>query len=307
MRLTFLLVLLFAFAKNGPAQDSTVVDFEHFQMGTQWKVIAFFPQGDLEEKEIEQDLIHLLDSLNTICSDYDPESELNKVVGLANEKKWVEVSPVLFDIIERSQFYSKQARGAFDISIGPLSRLWRRAFRRQVFPEGNQVEEARSKVNYRWIRIRKNALHLRRKGMRLDLGGIAKGYAVDVLCERLLTQGATSFLVDGGGDLRVLGGSPGKESWEVQLPNGEVKTIQSGAIATSGATYRYLIHKGKKYSHLIDPRTGYGVLGQRIVTVVAKEACSADAWASVFSILEGKQAEKLQEKWRPEIEVIIFE
>lgn len=296
-----------AFAKIGSANDTILVAFSHYQMGTKWQIKAYFYESEFPKETIGERAINLLDSLNAIFSDYDLDSELNQAVAVANTQKWVPISPALAEVIELSLRYSRKSHGAFDISIGPLSRLWRKAFRRQTFPEREEVEVAQRLVNYHWIKVKGQSLGLEKKDMRLDLGGIAKGFAVDQLSEFLQSQGAIAFLVDGGGDLRVEGHPPRKNAWQIALPKGGIRLLTSGAIATSGSTYRYLEFEGKRYSHLIDPRTGYGVQGNQLVTVIATTATEADAWASVFSILSGKKADRLKEKLKPDVEVLVFQ
>lgn len=282
------------------------LQIRYAQMGTQWQILVYLSEQDAtQERRLRREVKQLLDSLNAIYSDYDPQSELNIAAEKAQQAP-VPVSLPLLEVMEQAQLISRLSDGAFDISIGPLSRLWRRAFRRQVFPERAAIKSAKRRVNYRWIAVDNGHLHLKREGMRLDLGGIAKGKTVDYIAELLRCSGAKAFLVDGGGDIRVQGHPPGKKAWQIELPSGQLKSLTTGAIATSGASYRYLEHQGKRYSHLIDPRTGYGVEDQRTVTVRAPTAAEADAWASVFSILGGKKAARLQRQLKNSISVYYF-
>ncbi|HKK74810.1 MAG TPA: FAD:protein FMN transferase [Saprospiraceae bacterium] len=300
LRFFLLLVLgcLLSFSVYGQDQGpdaltGKLLDLKYQQMGTLWQVKVYLPEADsLRAQKISRQVKSLLDSLNQIFSDYDPESTLNQVVRKAHLAP-VSIPKPLAEVISQAQIYARRSGGAFDISIGPLSRLWRRAFRRQVFPEREDIREAKKRVNYRWIQLENSQLRLKRKGMRLDLGGIAKGASVDYAADLLEQYGLNHYLIDGGGDIRVSGHPPGKKAWEIELPNGQIKEMNSGAIASSGAQYRYLSYQGRRYSHLIDPRTGYGVEGQKTVTVLAPTAMEADAWASVFSILDGKEASTL--------------
>ncbi|MEM9986141.1 MAG: FAD:protein FMN transferase, partial [Bacteroidota bacterium] len=123
----------------------------------------------------------------------------------------------------------------------------------------------------------------------LDLGGIAKGYAVDVLADMLCEAGFSCFVIDGGGDLRIGAPPPGKEGWRIQFPDGTYRELSRVALATSGDRYRYLYHRGQRYSHLIDPRTGLGISHGYAVTVEARSCTQADALASALSILGPEQ------------------
>lgn len=277
----------------GQKNEACWLSAKYQQMGTSWQIKACMPSSDQSYRDQLSDTIkQLIDSLNTIFSDYDPDSELNRATAQAHQQPVVLSSP-LTAVIEQSLAIARQTGGAFDISIGPLSRLWRRAFRRQVFPEKEAIRAARRKVNYRWIQLEGNTLRLKRPGMRLDLGGIAKGKTVDYIADLLENQGITHYLIDGGGDIRVLGHPPNQSAWRIELPGGAVREMNSGAIATSGDQYRYLEYQGQRYSHLIDPRTGYGVQGQHTVTVAASTAAAADAWASVCSIVPPHKARRM--------------
>jgi len=278
------------------ASGQLPIVIHHQQMGTQWRVVAYPADSATSiSSSLELEVRQLVDSLNMVFSDYDPYSELNRAAAQAHQQP-VALSSPLTAVIQQSLAIARQTGGAFDISIGPLSRLWRRAFRRQVFPEKEAIRAARRKVNYRWIQLEGNILRLKRPGMRLDLGGIAKGKTVDYIASLLENQGITHYLIDGGGDIRVLGHPPNQSAWRIELPGGVVREMNSGAIATSGDQYRYLEYQGQRYSHLIDPRTGYGVQGQNTVTVVASTAAAADAWASVCSIIPVSQARRMLQK-----------
>ena len=133
---------------------------------------------------------------------------------------------------------------------------------------------------------------------RLDVGGIAKGFTVDEMVKILQQAGIQQFLVDGGGDLYVGNPPPDKEGWAVQIITSDNQgkkvrqqlILKNTAIASSGDTYRFLVHNGKRYSHIIDPRTGYGVVDQKIINVQATSCMKADVIASTLSILNKKEA-----------------
>ncbi|MEL7159154.1 MAG: FAD:protein FMN transferase, partial [Bacteroidota bacterium] len=181
---------------------------------------------------------------------------------------------------------ARRSKGAFDPTVGPLTKLWRRAFRLQTFPARERILAARARVQWQDLKTASNdRVRLRRNGMQLDLGGVAKGYALDAVGEQLRQNGYRSYLIDGGGDLLLGEPPPGKPGWSVVTPTGEnLGELSEVAIATSGATYRYLERDGVRYSHLIDPRTGYGVTGHELVTVIAPTGMVADALASTLSI-----------------------
>jgi thiamine biosynthesis lipoprotein len=221
-----------------------------------------------------------VEELEQMMSDYRADSELNRLRGTA---KWQRVSPDLYEVLNFSRQLAKQTGGAFDPTIGPLTKLWRRSFRQQEFPEEERILAARARVHWKDLRVaRRGRVRLRREGMSLDLGGAAKGYALDEVGHLLRKFGFPSFLIDGGGDL-LLGDAPGEEGWSVEFPQGYfVSDLHNTAIATSGDAYRFLEWEGVRYSHIIDPRSGYGTTHQKEVTVFGPSAMVADGLASAF-------------------------
>ncbi len=227
-----------------------------------------------------------IDGLEDCLSDYQPSSEVNQLTG---STAWRVVSPDLHQVLSFSQQLARRSGGAFDPTVAPLTKVWRRAFRQQVFPTPAQIEGARAQVQWQQLRIAKrgNRIRLRNPNLSFDLGGVGKGYALDAAAEVLRQAGFPAFLVDGGGDL-LLGERPtDAPGWRVAFPDVTVEeTLSHTAVVTSGAAYRYLEWEGVRYSHLIDPRTGYGVTHQRTLTVVGPVGMVADGLASALSIGE---------------------
>lgn len=226
-----------------------------------------------------------VDALEQSMSDYRADSELNRLTGNTG---WQAVSPDLYAVLRFSRKLAKQSKGAFDPTVGPLTKLWRRAFRQQQFPEMADILAARALVQWKDLKIsrRRPEVRLRRPELRLDLGGVAKGYALDVVGALLRKAGFPAFLVDGGGDL-LLGDAPADEPWAVAFPDGEaVRELHNVAIATSGDTYRFLEWEGIRYSHIIDPRTGLGTTNELLVTVTGPNAMVADGLASAACVGE---------------------
>jgi len=261
-------------------------------MGTKFKVI-FYCQSDSLANIIQNAAFEKIDELNTIYSDYEVTSELNKIVKFQGQDTAIHISSSLYDILKISQHISKETYGAFDVTIGPLSKLWRRAIRRNEFPTDQEIKEARSLVDFNYLMLRDDGfLELLKNGIRLDLGGIAKGATVDEVFELVSSYGITQVLVDGGGDIRVGAKPPDSKGWEIQLPNSKM-LVQNTALATSGDTYKYIIQDGRRYAHIIDPRTGYGIQNAKNVMVQAANCTIADAIASAASILEPLKSKNL--------------
>ncbi len=274
-------------------------EFEHQQMGTQFKIILY-SKNHITAQTIVNQCFKKVDDLNLIFSDYQEVSEISQLSQSAGKDKKIKVSASLWRVLCTSKWYYKKSKGAFDITIGPLSKLWRSMFRRSEIFNGVKINNAKFKVGFNKINFfpLSKKVQLVQKGMRLDLGGIAKGYTVDEMVKILQQAGIQQFLVDGGGDLYVGNPPPDKEGWAVQIITSDNQgkkvaqqlILKNTAIASSGDTYRFLAHNGKRYSHIIDPRTGYGVVDQKIINVQATSCMKADAIASTLSIINEKEA-----------------
>jgi len=218
----------------------------------------------------------------------------------------VPVSPYLYDIIYQSKKAAQQSRGTFDITIGPLSRLWRKARREKAFPSKTEVATAKAATSMDKIVLDTVArkVKLLQPGMQLDLGGIGKGYVAQAVVDYLKKAGIRQVLADAGGDIVCGDAPPGKKGWTIAInvPGEKAEflqkniILQNGAVATSGDVYQYMEHEGRRYAHIIDPRTGYGVTFQRNVTVIAANGALADWLATASSILPVCKAKRLAKK-----------
>lgn len=235
--------------------------------------------------------------LDGIFSDYDPDSEARRLAD-AEPNRWYAASPELVEVSRSARTLASLTDGAFDISVGPLTHLWRKTMRFKRAPDATRVADAIARVgNDRWD-VRDGEICFRQAGMRLDYGGIAKGYALDRMASVLREHGIDSYLIDAGGDL-ICGQPPtGRDGWriEIERPSDRmnataaprrkplVLTLANRAVATSGATYQSVTLDGVRYSHIVDPRTGYGVRFLANVTVEADRGWLADALASAVSV-----------------------
>ena len=265
--------------------------------------IIFYAADSLKAEHIAKQCFLLADSLNAIFSDYSPESELNKLSATAGKDSFVQVSDLLYDILILSRTAWQKSDHSFDITVGPLTHLWRIARKSKKFPGAGEVQEAKLKVGFDKLVIDtvNHRVKLIQKYMLLDLGGIAKGYTAQKILDFLLSQEIRQALVDAGGDMVMTDGPPGSGGWHVGINTpGTHDELLSGyllvsnkAVATSGDLYQYMEHGGQRYSHIIDPKTGYGVTFQRNVTVIADDGSTADWLASACSILSMSKAKKL--------------
>ncbi|MEM9849090.1 MAG: FAD:protein FMN transferase, partial [Bacteroidota bacterium] len=279
------------------AQTLERFEFTKPKMGTNFQLI-FYANDDESAQQIADTAFARIDQLNRILSDYLAESELNELVQQSGNQEWVKVSDDLWEVLVYAQWVSKISHGAFDISVQPLSKLWRKMFRQQTFPSRQKIESAKKLVNYKWIELdeQHQRVRLKKEGMRLDLGGIAKGYAVDEVVEVLKDFGVQRALVNGGGDIRISHAPPNQSAWAIQRQDTTL-ALTNTAIATSGSTYQYLIHQGKRYSHIIHPKTGMGITNPQTVSVQAASCMKADAFASAFSVMKRRRSERLARKY----------
>ncbi len=242
--------------------------------------------------------------LNAILSDYDPESELTRLSRTSGEGVAVAVSEDLWNVLQKAQELSERSDGAFDVTVGPVVRLWRRARRREVLPAQSQLAAARELVDYRQIRLlpKTRQVELLKKGMRLDLGGIAKGYAVAQAMETLRRSGIESALIVAGGDMGMSAPPPGKSGWTIGIAPLELHgkptqhlSLAHTAVATSGDIWQYVEIEGRRYSHIVDPRTGLGLTDHSSVIVILADSAAADALATAVSVLGPQRGMKLIE------------
>ena len=288
--------------------------FRRGLMGTQFNVI-FYASDSLTAQRANASVDARMDSLNQIMSDYLDGSELNELSKTAGSGKWIPVSADLFAVLQKAKTIASRSNGRFDPTLGPLTLLWRRAVRRKEFPTDRERRRARRAVGYRLMDLDSatRSVRLRRVGMRLDVGGIGQGYAIDEARKRLAEFSIKSALIDIGGDILVSDAPPGSQGWRVSIGSGNADDadtatifLKNAAITTSGDTYRFLEHKGRRYSHIMDPRSGLGLRHFVRVTVLAPDGYRADALTKVFSVAGLRQSHRLVKRF-PGVRLLILE
>ncbi|MDR3234857.1 MAG: FAD:protein FMN transferase [Planctomycetaceae bacterium] len=268
-------------------------EYEETAMGVPVRIILYSEsqeKADAAAKEVFAEFQHL----NGIMSDYDSESELSKLCADGGSSR---VSSGLFTVLKEAKYYCSISDGAFDITVGPLVRLWRRSRRQKELPKQQYIDEAMQLTgNSRWeIDERTQSVKLLKQGMKLDLGGIAKGYAIDRAFEIILKHGIKRQLVDAGGDMRLGDAPPESEGWTISMNGVENVLLKNTAIAVSGDKFQFVEIHGVRYAHIIDPKTGLGLTHSCTVTVLAPTATQADALASAAYVL-GKEKGQCLEK-----------
>jgi FAD:protein FMN transferase len=278
-------------------------------MGSPFHLI-FYCKDSIEANRAATSSFLLVDSLINIFSDYIPESELNRLVATAGVDSFVSVSNSLFEIFLIADEAWRASKGRFDITAGPLSKVWRNARREKIFPHSDTLSKAKQKVGWNQAIIDKEYQRIKFlvKNIQLDLGGIAAGYIAQKVADFLKTIGITSALVDASGDIVCTNPPPGKNGWIIGInePGEENRLldktleVNNCSVSTSGDVYQYMEHKGKRYSHIIDPKTGYGSNFQRNVTIIANDGATADWLATAFSLLPMKNIRCLSKKMKAE-------
>jgi thiamine biosynthesis lipoprotein len=232
--------------------------------------------------------------IDSLMSDYRPDSEVSLLSDLSGRRA-AKVSAETWQVLSLARTWSERTGGAFDVTVGPLTRLWRWSSRRGELPDPARLERARSAVGHGYLVLDadRRTAWLEREGMALDLGGIAKGFAADAALATLIEQGLSSALVDAGGDLALGAPPPRAEGWRVVVPGGDVLLLARSGIATSGDRHRWVEIEGVRYSHVVDARTGLGLVEAPTVAVVAPDATTADVLASALSVLDTDAGEAL--------------
>jgi FAD:protein FMN transferase len=262
-------------------------------MGTTFRVVLYAPDETAAGRAAARAFARVAE-LDDRLSDYRPGSELSRVTSEAVGRP-VHVSRDLVQVLERAQALAARTDGAFDVTVGPLSRLWRRARRQVALPSNDELAAARAVTGYRLLQLDPSAgtVEVSRAGMRLDAGGIAKGYAADAALAVLAAAGLRHALVAAGGDLALGDPPPGRLGWQVALAGleeahpapGSPLTLARAGVSTSGDAEQWVEIAGVRYSHIVDPRSGLGLTGHTSVTVVAPDATTSDMLATALSVI----------------------
>lgn len=283
-----LLVMMISLITQVSAQTHTRLSFKKPMMGTQVRIVLYATDS-LVAAEAVKSAFARISELNQHLSDYLTESELNRLSNTHDQSVLVEDD--LWQVLTTAQEISNASDGAFDVTTGRVTRLWRWAMRRKMLPDSSTLGEAMESVGYKFLHLNseRQTVRLQKDKMRLDLGGIAKGYAADQALDVLKQKGFAIAAVNVGGDIALGEAPPNSDGWSIQVFEGESdadKMILSNCgIAVSGDAYRYFEDQGQRYSHIVDPVTGYGVTHERKVAVIAPTSMIADAWASAYSVM----------------------
>jgi thiamine biosynthesis lipoprotein len=279
-------------------------EYTQTQMGMPFRLVLYAESQGYADRAAT-DAFNRIRQLNDVLSDYEFDSELSRLSRSAGSGQAVPLSPDLLKVLTASQAMAQLSDGAFDVTVGPAVSLWRKARRERRLPDPIRIETARKAMGWQFLELDAagaTAL-LRAPGMRLDLGGIAKGYALDEALKALARHGVRSALISGGGDMAVSAPPPGKPGWRIELapldvtnaPPARHVLLRHAALATSGDLFQRLEIEGRRYSHIIDPRTGVGLTDHSLVTVIAPDGMTADALSTAVSVLGPQKGGELIE------------
>jgi FAD:protein FMN transferase len=298
-----LVVLLAALVLVGAQAEERFV-FEKAEMAVPFRITLYAPDAASARAAADAAFARV-EVLNGILSDYDPDSELSRLSRTSGEGRAVPVSTPLWQVLERSQALAVESGGAFDVTVGPLVNLWRRMRRQRTLPTAELLAEMRGRVGYQHLRLvpESRSVELLRPEMRLDVGGIAKGFAADEALAVLKARGFPRALVAASGDIVAGDAPPGEEGWRVAIESlagrevrGPVLLLANQAVSTSGDAYQYVEIDRVRYSHILDPRTGIGLTHRSLVTVVAADGLTADGLDTTIDILGAEEGLRLAEK-----------
>ena len=287
--LLFLLAASFLFSCRQKSFEP--IHRTEFLMDTIVRITYYDPADETAVTEAFREI----EALERMLSIYIPDSEVSMINKYAGSGEPVVVSGDTFRIIEESIRYAELTAGAFDISIGPLVELWDIGGGNESVPEEEKIEQVLNKVDYLLIELDpvERYVYLTKEGMRLDLGGVAKGYAVDRAKKVLLTYGVESALIDAGGDIWVIGSRPDGNPFNVgvQHPRNPQETaavfpVENKSVVSSGDYQRYFVKNGERYHHIFDPASGRPAdSGLVSVTVFGDSAMKGDILSTALFVL----------------------
>ena len=253
-------------------------------MGVEVRIVLYAAGGETAQRAARA-AFERIALLEDVMSDYRSESEVRRLER--QEGAWVRVSDELFAVLGRAVEVAEATDGAFDPTVGPLVALWRTARRSGQLPSSRTLDSARSLVGWRHIALDSmgQRVRLMRARMRLDLGGIAKGFILQQAVAVLHARGIRSALVEAGGDIALGDGPPARHGWGIAVADTTL-VLANTSVATSGPQMQFVEIGGVRYSHIVDPRTGLGITSSRQATVIAADGALADALATALTVLD---------------------
>lgn len=273
-----------------PPQAGETIRLETRAMACSWNVVLNpGPPRQVMVASDALDLVHLVEDLLTVYRETSRTAEINRT-AFQNPQP---LPPEMRPLISTCQRLWKETEGAFDPATGTLVRLWREARAAGRVPDDAEVEQALARSGLQHVRIESDTISFTTEGLLLDFGAIGKGYAIDLAVEHLLQEDLENFLVHGGfSSLAARGDHAGHRGWPVGIRNPlftqrryATVLLQDRAMSTSGSNVQYFRHRGRRYGHILDPRTGWPTAELLSVTVLAPTAAEADALSTAFYVM----------------------
>ena len=284
-----------------PARSSDVYKYHQVSLGTTVEITLVAP----EEEEARRAAMQAFQEIKRIEQLMSPKITSGDVyrINQSAGAGWVNVSPETIEVIQKAKEISTLSEGAFDITVAPLTRIWRGAREKGFPPSVEEVAKLLELVNFREMLISpEGKVLLRKKGMAVDFGGIAKGYAVDKAFEILRSLGHENIIVNAGGDLRA-GGKRGDQPWTIGIqhprqPDGIMAkmSLSDSAMATSGNYQKFFMYQGRRYGHIFNPSDGFPTESSQSVSVTHKNSMTADALATAVFVMGPEKGYALCQK-----------
>jgi FAD:protein FMN transferase len=299
-----------------PAEPLNRYESKSVHMGTEWKIVLYAVDQASAEKASKA-AFQRVKQFDELMSDYNPKSELMTVCAKndAEPGKAMTAHPDLISVLQAAQTFAEKTDGAFDITVGPQVKLWRTARKTKELPKADDLKSALELVGYQKLTVdtKANTIRLAKPGMRLDLGGIGKGYAAQQALETLKREGINQALIAASGDISVSDAPPNKEAWQIDIapisndrPTRQLKLVNA-SVSTSGDLFQHVEISGVRYSHLLDPRTGLGMTGRRSATVIAPNGWTADALTKAALLMPPEKAKTVIESFGGAMYLVVKE
>jgi thiamine biosynthesis lipoprotein len=295
------------------AGEPRVVAFRAFTMGT-WGSVTIVTADSASVADAAFAALHAFHRVDSLMSNWTETSEVSRINREAAGGRAIAANPEVVRVVDFAERVARESGGAFDATVEPLVRAWGFLGGTPRVPSQEEIDDALARVGHQKVHVDTTAGTVRLDdGVRVDLGGVAKGYGVDEAAEELRRAGVADALVDLSGNMAAIGNAPGHEGWTVGIrdPAGAVPylarlRLRGECVATSGDYEQFVDKDGKRYGHILDPRTGYSARGLSSVTVVARDAMACDAWATALFVLGPELARELAQA-RDDLSVVLIE
>lgn len=278
-----------------PANAQTVGIRDTVLMGSRFKITLV----DIDSISVEKNINKAIDEMvriENLISDWKPTSQVSQINQNAGIQP-VKVDQEVIDLTKRALYFSKLTEGAFDISFAAMDRIWKFDGSMEEIPTSSAIQKAIEKIGYQHIIINEEAstIFLEKPGMKIGFGSTGKGYAADKARELMLQLGIDAGIIDASGDMTTWGTQPDGKPWRIGINNpfdrhqmADILSLKNAAVTTSGDYEKFVVIDGKRYSHIINPKTGMPSTGLTGVTVIGPNAEMCNGFSTSMMVL-GKE------------------